>query len=235
MRYLLTLLFFNSIFAFTQVKSDALLWTGLGIDIKPIKKLRLKYESQLRFDKNCSSFYTYYNELAIDYELFKKFELGGNYRYSRQKAAFFKNDNRFCLNAKYTVKLKKLGLRIKTRARYQFSFDRISQINNIIYPEYENTFRLKFDLKYKNDALKRIQPRLFYELFKSLEPYNTKKGQLNAYRIGVGIDLDLPKRQELSFKYMYDHNQHLAHSIAHIYMIQYNYSLKLKSKKKKTN
>lgn len=231
-RFSLLFFLFASLSSYSQTK-DALLWTGIGLDYNLSKKISFKYETQLRLDKNISSLKTYYNELSANYEPIKYFKVGGTYRYSRQnKTEHYENSHRICINTSYTVPLKELNLRFKLRARYQFKFDRLTQINNTIYPDFGNMFRLKFNVKYKNDAFKRIQPYAFYELFKSLDNDNYTEGRLSAYRIGLGLDFDLPKRQEISVKYIYEGENSSVPSISHIYLVQYNYTLKSKSSKR---
>lgn len=228
---LLVIFLLFSGFGFAQVV-DAELWTGLGLKADLNKKLSLKYETQGRFNQNVSVFKTYYNELSLDYELIKNLGLGVSYRYSRRnRLTHFISDNRFCLNLEYEKKITDFGFKLKTRARYQYSFDRLKAINNLIFPDTENTFRLKFELKYKNDDFKRLLPSVGYELFKSFKP--TSIQGINSYRLYAKLDFDLPARHEIALKYIYEKNYGSAQEINHIYMIQYGYSLSSKLFKKK--
>ena len=166
MRSLLLSTLFISIFGFSQ-NQDAQLWTGLGLKANIGDKVSLKYETQARFYKNASTLRTYYNELSVDYELVKNLSIGTSYRYSRKdREGYFAGENRICLNADYTHKIAKTGLRFKTRARYQLAFDRVGVINDVIYPNIRSTFRWKFDLKYKNShvKIKSVVPSSFYKV-----------------------------------------------------------------------
>lgn len=217
--------------AFTQ-QIDAELWLGVAIKADLSKKLSLKYETQTRFNQNATRLKTYYNELSIDYELIKNLEIGTTYRYSRRnRDTYYLGDNRICFNLEYEKKITEIGFKLKTRARYQYSFDRLSVINNLIFPETENMFRLKLQLDYKNDAFKRLLPSVGYELFKSFNP--TKMQGLSAYRLYAGLDLDLPDRHEISLKYIYEKDFGTIQQVNHIYMIQYGYRLSSKLFKKK--
>jgi hypothetical protein len=234
MRSLLLSVLLISIASFGQ-NQDAQLWTGLGLKADLGKKLSIKYETQTRFYKNASTLKTYYNEFSADYELIKKLGLGVSYRYSRKnREDFFAGENRFCLNADYSFKISKTGLRFKTRARYQLAFDRTSVINEVIYPNIGSTFRWKFDLKYKNDEFKRVMPFVGYELFKAIQP--TGFSGLDGYRLYLGLDFDLPARHELGVKYIYEMDYGSSQeSITHNFLIQYNYMLPSKWFKKKKN
>lgn len=225
-----TLLF--SILSFGQ-NQDAQLWTGLGLKANIGKKISLKYETQARFYKNVSTLRTYYNEFSAGYEVIKNLGLGVSYRYSRKdKEGYFAGENRFCLNADYSLKIAKTGLRFKTRARYQLAFDRTAVVNDVIYPNIGSTFRCKFDLKYKNSEFKRVMPFAGYELFKAIQPAGFNG--LDGYRIYAGIDFDLPARHELGIKYIYEMDYGSSQeNITHNYVLQYNYVLPSKWFKKK--
>ncbi len=223
---------------FAQTR-DAILWTGLGLKADLTKKIELKYETQTRFNKNFSSLNTYYNELSVDFNLPKKFTAGFSYRFSREnRDTHFENDNRFCFNLEHELEFGKTGFELKSRGRLQLNFDRLSATNTTIYPNQAQQFRLKLDLRYKNDVLKRFEPRIYYELFQAIDG-SALAGRLSAYRVGGGFEIDLPNRQEISFKYIYECEQDLIPEVSHIYMVQYNYSFKSriinKKKKKKKN
>ncbi len=233
MKKILVVLSILSGTAFSQ-QVDAELWLGAAVKADINKKLSLKYETQTRFNQNATRIKTYYNELSIDYELIKNLEIGTTYRYSRRnRDTYYLGDNRICLNLSYDKKITDLGFKFKARARYQYSFDRLTIINNLIFPDTENMFRLKLELDYKNDAFKRFLPRVGYELFKSFNPI--KAQGISAYRLYAGLDLDLPARHEISLKYIYEKDFGSTQQINHIYMVQYGYSLpsKLFKKKKK--
>ncbi|NOQ74510.1 MAG: DUF2490 domain-containing protein [Crocinitomix sp.] len=228
---ILSTLLISTLGGFSQTQ-DAQLWTGLGLKADLGKKMSLKYETQTRFYKNASTLRTYYNELSASYELAKNFGLGVSYRYSRKaKEGYFVGENRFCLNADYSIKIAETGLRLKTRARYQLGFDRTAVINEVIYPNIGSTFRWKFNLRYKNDDFKRVLPFVGYELFKAIQPAGSVG--LDAYRVYAGIDFDLPKRHELGIKYIYELDHGSQQSVTHNYVLQYNYSLPSKWFKKK--
>lgn len=232
MKYLVLVFSFFSLCAFSQTE-DAALWTGIGIKANLSKKLSLKYETQARFFKNISTLQNYYNELSVDYGVAKGLDLGVTYRYARKNSGFYyRGENRIAADASYRIKFSDLGLRIKARARYQFSFDRLSVINNVIYPDFNNTFRFKLDARYNNDNFKRIIPYVGCEVFKAIHPVSNQPG-LDAYRLFGGVNFDLPARHELGLKYIYELEFRSTEQLSHIYVIQYNYQLPNKWFKKK--
>lgn len=218
-------------FGFGQT-TDAQLWGEIGVKAKVGDNWSLKYESQVRFFKNVSTLRTYYNEFSADYEFLKNVEVGLGYRYSRRnRETHYEGENRVCLNLSYSKKIMKTGLKATARARYQYDFDRLSVINDVIYPNQTSTFRFKVDLAYKNNDFKRISPYVGYELFKSFKP--AEVGGLDSYRLYGGLDFDLPARHEVGLRYLYEFNNGSTQNIAHCYLIQYNYALSSKLFKKK--
>ncbi len=221
---------------FTQVTYgqvvDAELWTGVGLKAELNKKLAIKYETQTRFNQNASQLKTYYNEISGEYELLKSFVIGGSYRYSRRnKLTHYAGDNRLSINSEYAKKLGDTGFKFKARARYQYSFDRLRPINNLIFPDVNHVFRLKLDLKYSNKKFKRILPAIGYEYFKTFNP-TTVKGP-NAFRLYAAIEFDLPARHEIELKYIYERDFGSVQNINHVWAFQYNYRLSSKLFKKK--
>ncbi len=234
-----TLFIFALVFglnSFSQT-TDAELWTGLVIRSKITSDWSLKYRSQVRFNNNASTLKTYFNELGTTYEVYDKLKVGGSYRYSRKnRGNYFFGENRLSLNLRYSFKLAETGITFKQRARYQFSFDRLNAVNDLIFPETNSSLRLKLDLSYKKKGFKLIQPFLGYELFRSLKQSDFV-GNGNASRLYLGANIDLPHRQEISLKYIFEREIKSQPSTGHIYVIQYNYSLpsKLIKSKKKEN
>lgn len=214
---------FVGLSSYSQEK-DALLWTGLGVKLDVTKDVQISYETQTRFNKNVSTLAQYYNELSLKYNLFKGFDLGGSYRFSQKRRSFnFVNGNRFCVDASYG-KRSDLGIKASARARYQYSFNRIGVINDIIFPDTKSLFRIKGKLAYRNDDFKIIQPFLLAEWFTALRP-QSQYGTTDAYRFSFGIDLDLPAKHELKLAYINEKEFGSTQSNNHIYVIQYNYAI----------
>ncbi len=204
---------------------DAHLWTGVGLAVKVNKKLSIGYETQTRFKNNASTLGTYLNQIGGSYKVTKDLNVGLDYRFSRKrKDYYYLNDNRLMMNVAYGYKLKPIGIKLKARARYQHSFDRLSTINETITPNFSNVLRLKLTAKYKYDDFKRIQPFISYEYYKSLDP-EPIQFTANAYRLSGGLFFDLPFKNELKLYYIYEVENKSTPEVNHIYSIQYTYNL----------
>lgn len=231
-RIIFTLGLIISFFAQGQM-IDAHLWTGVGVNASLNKKIELGYKTQARLYKNISSLRVYYNQLGGSYKLAKGLKVGMAYRFSRKKKkdTYFASENRFVFDLTYGYKINDIGLKLSARARYQTAFDRLKPINDIIYPNIANKFRIKFTAKYKYKDFKRVQPYVSYEFFKSLDSQPLEFSL--AQRYAVGLFLDLPYKNELKLGYIYQKNNGNIIEIRHIYMIQYAYNLGNLLKKKK--
>jgi hypothetical protein len=213
------LMAFNS---FGQI-NDAELWTGIGIKADIAKHWGLSYETQTRFYKNASTLRQYYNEISLEYEFLKNTEVQIDYRYSRKEdGGYFTPENRLCLNLSYSKDLGKLPLELSSRIRYQHAFDRLTVINETIYPDIKQSFRLKFDLEY--EEFKRIRPSIGYEYFKNIHPAGTG-GFLDGYRAYLNVNFDLPDRHEFDVKYIFEREYRTTVQNIHIYLVQYSYTL----------
>lgn len=230
MRKLFLFLSIVPVFGFAQ-NQDAVLWTGAGIGVDITKDLTVEAETQVRFDQNVSRMVQTYGELSASYGVIKGLEFGLTYRYSRKnEGEYYFNENRFCLDGKYQYKLD-FGLSLKSRLRYQHSFDRFSEINGT-YPRRKNIFRWKLGLAYKHPDFKRVQPFIASEFFNAIQPKN-ETSTLDTYRIKVGVFLDLPKRHSVKVFYMFEHENRSVDNNYHVYGITYKYTLKPLHKKKK--
>ncbi|MCH2235815.1 MAG: DUF2490 domain-containing protein [Crocinitomicaceae bacterium] len=212
--------------------NDALFWAGAGAKLDITKDLRLDYEFQTRFNKNFTTLTNFYNELSLKYDVVKGLNVGLSYRYARKnREAYFVGENRLSLNVRYGYRLD-MGLKFSTRVRYQHAFDRLSTINNTIVPDVRQLFRWKGKVSYRNKDFKRVQPWATGEWFANLKP--SLYGLTNAYRLGVGVDFDLPARNELMIGYMYEKEFRQTEQNNHIYVIQYTYYIpyRLVDKKK---
>ena len=210
---------------------DAVGWTGFGLELPVTKKLGVDFESQLRLDQNMTRYSQLYGEVAVSYEVVKRLNVGGLYRYSRKNNGdYFFNANRLTIFAKYRVKTE-MGIDIDFKTRFQHTFDRFSVVNDI-YPERKNIWRLSAKVKYTNENFRRLQPYVSTEMFHSISPKNPTSF-LDTYRLRVGVVVDLPKRFEINAFYMFEHENRSVDNQFHIYCIQVNYLFKklIKSKK----
>lgn len=221
--FIIPFLFFGS--GVLAQKTDAMLWTGLCVKGKLIRDLSFSYETQTRFYQNVSAIGVYYNEISLDYEPVKDLQTGIIYRYSRKnKTDYWAGENRLALDLGYGIDIGETGINLKGRARYQWAFERLSVINDVIYPDIQHMFRFKLRAKYSIPNFKRVEPFVSYEFYHALQPSNNISG-IDTYRLSGGIDIDLPAKQELTLFYIYEYEYRSVININHIYGIQYSYSL----------
>ena len=206
--------------SFGQIKKDANLWTGIGLEMEVLKDLTAGFETQTRFNDNFSGFNQAYVEFSADYKILKGFNASIIYRYARKKSDYFFNANRIALDLSYKLKLD-FGLDFKTRARFQHGFDRLSEINGI-YPDRKNVYRQSFKISYKHDDFKLLSPYIGTEIFHSIQPINENAGFLDTYRLKAGVSVDLPKRQSLKIFYTFEHENRSVDNRSYIYGIQYS-------------
>ena len=224
-------LFFFSLQGISQEK-DAIFWGGVGLNYDLNKRIKLKYKSQVRLFRNASTISSYYNEFSGDYKISKHWNAGATFRHSfRNEEPNYTREKRIALNVSHDVKIKPLDIKIKTRGRYQFDYDRLYIINDVLYPQMDHTFRLKSKITYEDGITKRLIPYAGGELFCPIRDVNAPF--LSQFRLFGGITVDLPKRHEVTARYVFQQSLRGNRKRSHIYMIQYNYQLKIKSKKKK--
>ena len=230
MRILIVSFIFLNSWAFAQVK-DANLWFGYGLKMDITKKFDVSMESQARFYRNAGTFSQYYNEASLGYKIVKGVDVGLDYRYSRKFSGdYYFNQNRISLGVSYKYKLD-IGLDFKIKSRYQFNFNRLSEVNGI-NPEHKHMFRQAFSVDYEHPNFKLLVPFIATEFFFALSPTNTSSS-IDSYRIKAGVDIDLPKRQTIGVFYMYEHENRSLDNINHVYGIQYNYEFRRLNKGKK--
>ncbi len=223
-RIIFTVGLLTSFYAQGQI-IDAHLWTGAGVNASLNKKIELGYKTQTRFYQNVNSLRVYFNQLSFSYKLSKGLKVRIAYRFSRKKKqyTYFASENRFVFDASYGYKVNAIGVKFLARARFQNAFDRLKPINDVIYPNINNKFRIKLTARYKYKDFKRIQPYISYEFFKSL---NSQPVEFSlAQRFSAGLFFDLPFKNELKLAYIYQKNNGNIIEIRHIYMIQYAYNL----------
>ena len=219
------ILLYSVQFGFSQNNKDAELWVGGSVSSKIVKNLNADIALQSRFFNNATQFKTVFLQIGLDYNLISNFDVGLTYRVARRNELdHFTTMNRLSINASFQEKFKDLGLKFKIRGRYQYSFNRLNTINDVIIPEDKSAWRLKATLTYGNDLFKKIDPFINGELFYSTDPSITNN--LFAFRLGMGTSYSINKRSNLKFRYIYEHSRSKTPQFSHIYNLTYNYKLK---------
>ncbi len=203
--------------------------TGAELRYYPTRNLKLSIEQQLRFDDNISVFDKTYTEINARYRFWNQLDLGIGYRY------IFLNDNHGQEQGieKY--------YRIHYYISHQFEFNRFEMKNRIKFQnrkeildnsidcleEIRNCWRVKSSLNYNIKRCK-FDPFLSAEIFLPTNQWENKLH--NRYRLSIGADIKLSKKQKISVEYMFDHEiKSWNPEIFHIIQINYIFSIKRKS------
>ncbi len=175
-----------------EVDNELQTRTEVELSFKPIKKLKVTFMPQLRFDENFS-LDKYLLETGAEYDLFKFLEVGATYR-------FIVNPR----DTKDTEYLNRYGLSVTTKTelgRFEPSF-RLSFTNYAEDDVDDKTFlRYKAGVKYDIPNCK-LTPFVALEAFQELD-----EGDLYKMRYAAGIDYKLFKNNYLGLDYKLDYYQ----------------------------
>lgn len=201
----------------TKVINDFESWSSIGFTYKPIKKLTLGVEQNVRLKEKSSTIEKYFTQLSVDYKLFKKFEFGIGYRFIRKPddnnlpENYFENSNRLNLDASYKNSLKRFSY--KVRSRYQIKKDDNSS---------DETLRFKSGIGYNFKKWK-LDPEFSGEIFyKVNESFST-------YRLSLSTDIDIDKYSSVKLFVLYENelNEQFPKS-TYVAGFSFNHRLKFK-------
>lgn len=173
-----------------EVENQYKIRTELELSFKPIKKLKLTFMPQLRFDQDFS-LDKYLFETGIEYKPIKFLELSGTYRFivnpRETKDTEYFNQYGFSATAK-----KEFG-RFEPAFRLRYSNYADDDISD------KNFMRYKVSLKYDIKNCK-ITPFVTAELFQQIDD-----GDLYKMRYSTGLDYKLFKKNYLGVSYKFDY------------------------------
>lgn len=173
-----------------EIENDFQTRTELELTYKPVKKLKLSFSPQLRFDENFS-LDKYLFEGGAEYKAFKFLELGATYRFvvNPRDTKDTEYLNRLAFSA--TVKKKFGDFEPAFRLRYSnYADDDVSD---------KSFIRYKASLKYDIPDCK-ITPFVAAELFQQ-----TDGGDLYKMRYSTGLDYKLFKKNYIGVSYKFDY------------------------------
>ena len=142
-------------------------------------------------------------ELSVRYELTKWLKPSIDYRFIfNQSRTSYERTVGHRLNLNLNIDYDYDRFDFQLRARYQYSFARLSSDSGYD-PDFDNAFRIKPKIKYNIKGSK-IDPLIESEWY-----YNTNFGEFGKqfvkYRFAIGVEVNLPKKHELTIKYRYDY------------------------------
>lgn len=216
-----SLIIFILPFSLFSQSNEGKIWTEVGVNGKIVKDLDWSADLTTRFGIN--GLETIFPSVNIKYKVKKWFKPSVEYRYIVDRDNFdtYLNSHRLNFNADFKHTFDRLSL--KTRLRYQYSFDRL--INSELYnPEFDQAIRLKlggsYDLKSSF-----LSPVISAELF-----YNPNYGpygqQLTKFRVFAGVDVEMDGPHEISVGYIFDNRINLSRPLTkHILSLGYSYKI----------
>ncbi len=188
--FIILLLFVSTKNQAQEIETDFQTRTSLDLSFKPIKKLKLSFTPELRFDENFS-LDKYLFEGGAEYKVLKFLELGASYRFGvnprdNKDTEYF---NRFSFGAT----AKKDFSRFESAFRLRYTNDADDGTSS------ENYMRYKASVDY-NIRKTKITPFVAVEAFQQLSDAGLYK-----MRYAAGIDYKLFKKNYIGVDYKFDY------------------------------
>ena len=206
-------------------------WLAGNLSLKVNKHWEFNLENQTRYSINDIDFDRNFTEFQIQEKVNDQFNRGISYRYIVKNHDFeniFQNYKRYnyFISQNFIV-----GSNSRFNLKYKFQYQRrresFSNTNKFI-GELRKFWRFKTIFSYNLKNWK-LDPKLGIEFF--LRGNNYPADQFNKYRISLGTQKRINKKQSISFKYMFEKQYKSWNSdVFHIIAIKYNYRLKHQTK-----
>ena len=230
MRYLLVILCF---FCLSTVSlSQNRFWLSSEVrtniftdDFRIQGALQGRFYDHGRYDK-------IFSELSMRYKLTKWFKPSLDFRFIlNQSRTNYERSISHRLNINLNTDFDYYRFDFQFRLRYQYSFNRFSG-NSGYDPDFDNALRFKPKVKYNIKGSK-IDPLIESEWY-----YNTTFDEFGKqfvkYRFAIGVEVNLPKKHELTIKYRYDYEFNVPNPWrSHILSIGHSYKYKRSGYKSK--
>ena len=206
-------------------------WLGGNLSLKVNKHWELNLENQFRYSIDDMRFDRNFTEFQITKKVNDYFNWGISYRYIVKNHDFeniFQNYNRYNY---FITQNWDFGSNNRFNLKYRFQYQRRREnfLNtNKFIGELRKFWRFKTTLSYNIKKWK-FDPKLGIEFF--VRGNNHPTDQFNKYRISIGTKKKVNKRQNISFKYMFE-KQYKSWNpeVFHVLAIKYNYQLKHQTK-----
>lgn len=206
---------FCIVFSFSlsaQVNHDLELWTGAKVDVKLHKKIELKFDGQVRFNKMLSRRKSTLFELGLAYDPLKWLSLTPSYRVTNKGQG--ENYGRTTLDIELDFDLSdNWKFENRTRGQYEYLFngiDRTGKLRNKTQLDY-NLSKLfdpyaSLEFFYTNQAVEeyrfriggtwRINKKIDLNTFYTLESELGKKTNDKAHIFGLYVKINLDARKK---------------------------------------
>lgn len=215
--------------AFSQTW-DFRTWHKLKAGGKLTKDLSGFVEHQLRLEENSTRVNETFTEVGLEYDLPKGFDVGAAYRlgWSPDRNNVYSSEHRYNVDLIYGKKFWKLEGKARVRFQHRPS---ASSYNERLEPD-DSPMIVRFKASIAYRKLKKLKPGFEFELFARTDL--PEENGINRFRYKVFLDVDLPKRQELSVFYMLQTNyDQLTPAFLSIAGVSFSYEWKRPKRKKK--
>lgn len=218
----LTLLSFAG---FSQIEKDAISWIGVSISKKVTKDLELSLMEQGRFSNNISHLKHIFTDISLGYKLNKALKFSAACRYSNRQLLEGGFETAYRYNFDIQVRYKKKPFVLSYRNRFQV--ENVVETNGMERDPYDRN-RIKVAL----DLDKKYSPWIAMDIY-----YSINKEEFNKRRYTLGVEFNLPNRNELALFYRFVNTFNVSNpSNSYIIGVFFHHNLKgrlIKKKKKK--
>lgn len=205
-------------------------WSIAEFRYYPSNKFRFGFEQQIRFNENITVFDRTFTELNGRYSFWKDFDFGLSYRYmfiNDNKGQVKEIENHYRWDYSLSHEFRMASLKIDNRVKFQHRKEIREKSTNCIC-ETRDYLRLKSEITYKIKNWK-YDPDFSFEIFL---PADKKEKKLhNRYRLTLGTDMKISKKQNLRFKFLFEQEiKDWNPKMVSIFQIKYTYTIKNKNK-----
>jgi hypothetical protein len=208
--------------------SDFGIWSSVGVDYSPVKKLKISVEQSLRLKEDAAVTDEYFTELGLQYEIIKDFKIGGGARFIKEndnigKKQGYESHFRFNIDASFKYDIDRFTL------SHRFSYQNKKELNLSVTELNlaKETLRFKTDLEY-NIRKWPLDPGFSVELFSGLENVQqVRELNLDKIRLTFGTDYKFKGFGKFGVYYRYEENliKYFKNENLHILGFSYSYSI----------
>lgn len=191
-----------------HAQKDFGLWSGVDLRVPLTKKLSTGIEIQARFNENVSRIDNTYLSPYLKYDVHKHVGISVDYRLTNEagSSGFFGTSNLHRIA--FDVEANKLIELFAPDSRYDASVRLRYTHENTLGDRNNDYFRMQLNVKYELPKYKlepEIAAELFYHFNDQLSYSFTEvrsRSRFNKYRVRVGLNYELNKRNSLKIFYM---------------------------------
>jgi opacity protein-like surface antigen len=196
--------------------NDAALWLSAGVNKKISKNLSATVNPEIRLNENMSELSRFYIDAGLNYKIVKNLKAGAYYRFiaTRKLDNSYQSQHRFYGELQYKFKYRKITTTYRLRYQSQYK----DHGAGVDFTTSSNYFRNKVSVKY--NTKKRWTPNAEGELWTDV------KNKINDnYRVGLGIDYEINKRQSLNISYLINREFNVSNpATSYIVFLGYDFS-----------